>query len=218
MSKDISLTDFENLLLIKNQLLTLSSDRLIDLYQNIDDYVIFIDTIICMLKEESAFLYLDKEIVNKIQKVLQIHRFDIGNTEIIDAINAVTLYLNDVGCASDDYRKMLVISYEEYQKCIRDTSFDEFSDFLYVLSCDAPVFLSLKGVIELPEIDNSILLPSIIYLLERCPGFFENKNVHDRAEKMLNNIYSNSGVFSLETKIVTSRTKKKLKKIELKEE
>ena len=218
MPKDISLTDFENLLMMKNQLLTLSSDRLVDLYQNIDDYVIFIDTIICMLKEESAFLYLDKEIVNKIQKVLQIHRFDIGNTEIIDAINAVTLYLNDVECASDDYRKMLVISYEEYQKCIRDTSFDKFNDFLYVLSCDAPVFLSLKGVIELPEIDNSILLPSIIYLLERCPEFFENKDVHDKAWNMLNQIYSSSGMFSLDTKIVASRTKKKLKQIGLKEE
>ena len=106
----------------------------------------------------------------------------------------------------------------EYQKCIRDTNFDKFNDFLYVLSCDAPVFLSLKGVIELPEIDNSILLPSIIYLLERCPEFFENKDVHDKAWNMLNQIYSSSGMFSLDTKIVTSRTKKKLKQIGLKEE
>jgi len=218
MNSNIHLTDFENLLILKNQLITLSTEKLKETYNNMSDYILFIDTAINMLNEESAFLYLDDSFPAKIKDVIQIHRFDIKNNEIIDAINDLTICLNDIENTSSNYKKMLLTSYIEYQKNARDSNFATMKDFFNALAYDSIVFLYLKGVMDIPNRDDDLMFSSLSYMIEVCPHFFIDKSVYNIAYDELNNLYNNSKVFDFSTRLLTSRQKKKLKNIGLKEE
>lgn len=218
MANGIEINDFENLLILKNQLITLTPEKLKEIYTGISEYVLFIDTVGCMLKEESAFLYLSETFPQKIKDILQIHRFDIKDDEVVDVINNVTIYLNDIENASLNYRKMILTSYIEYQKDIRHSKFATFEDFFNSLAYDAVVFLNLKGVIDLPNKDDNLLFSSLSYIIESCPEIFKNKNIYDLAYYQLDELSASSGIFDFSTKILTSQQKKKLKDTVLKEE
>jgi hypothetical protein len=218
MSRDVDIADFENLLILKNQLITLTTEKLIETYQDISSYVVFLDTVICMLNNESAFLYLDDSFVKKIQTVLQIHRFDIKNKEVYEAINDITKFLNDVDSANDNYRQTLVNSYKEYHQNVRNVNFATNQDFLYSLSFDAIVYLGLKGTISIPSGNDPLILSSISYILEDYPKAFESDELKSESLSQLNGVLGRSKFFELDTIILASRYKKKINNISLKGE
>lgn len=218
MTNNMEINDFENLLVLKSQLITLSLEKIKEQYTDVSSYILFVDTVGCMLNEESAFLYLSETFPKKIKEILQIHRFDIENSEVVEAINDITIDLNNIENASIDYRKMILTNYIEYQKDIRHFDFDTFEDFFNALAYDALVFLNLKGVITIPNINNDLLLSSIGYIIESCPDFFKNRNIYDLAYYALDELSLESNIFDFNTKILTTQRKKELKNIRLKEE
>ena len=218
MSKNLDEISFENLLILKNQLITLSTQKLLDIYENLSNYIKFIDSVICMLQEESAFLFLNEDYIKKIQSVLQAHRFDIEDKEIINTINEITICLNDITCSSDNYRNMLVSSYFEYNKDVRDVNFATMDDFIYMLSYDGIVYLTLKGAVDYSIDDGLLSLSSINYIMSVYPQCFEDININKNTQKKLDEIFNKSSIFELNTKISSYNTKKRIKKIKLKEE
>ena len=218
MSKNLDEISFENLLILKNQLITLSTQKLLDIYENLSNYIKFIDSVICMLQEESAFLFLNEDYIKKIQSVLQAHRFDIDDKEIINTINEITICLNDITCSSDNYRNMLVSSYFEYNKDVRDVNFATMDDFIYMLSYDGIVYLTLKGAVDYSIDDGLLSLSSINYIMSVYPQCFEDININKNTQKKLDEIFNKSSIFELNTKISSYNTKKRIKKIKLKEE
>lgn len=218
MARDFSLVDFENLLIIKNQLITLSSEKLIELYKGVSEYTTFLNTVISLLSEESAFLYLDNSFIDKIYDVMQIHRFEISDNDSIDSINKITNCLNDIKYCSDDYRKLIVSNYKDYQKSIRNVGFASNQDFLYSLSFDAVVYLGLKGLIEIPFDDNLLVLSSIGYMINSFSEAFKDVQMYDATLDKLNYISKESNIFSLNQIVLSYKTKRKLKNIRLKEE
>lgn len=218
MARDFSLVDFENLLIIKNQLITLGSEKLIELYNGVSAYTTFLNTVICLLGEESAFLYLDDSFIDKIYDVMQIHRFDISNNEAVDSINKITNCLNDIKYCSDDYRELIVSNYKEYQKSIRNIGFASNQDFLYSLSFDAVVYLGLKGLVEIPFDDNLLVLSSINYMINSFSEAFKDVEMYDATLDKLNYISKESNIFSLNQIALSYKAKRKLKNIRLKEE
>ena len=218
MARDFSLVDFENLLIIKNQLITLGSEKLIELYDGVSAYTTFLNTVICLLGEESAFLYLDDSFIDKIYDVMQIHRFDISNNDAVDSINKIMNCLNDIKYCSDDYRELIVSNYKEYQKSIRNIGFASNQDFLYSLSFDAVVYLGLKGFVEIPFDDNLLVLSSINYMINSFSEAFKDEKMYDATLDKLNYISKESNIFSLNQIALSYKTKRKLKNIKLKEE
>lgn len=218
MARDFSLVDFENLLIIKNQLITLDSEKLIELYNGVSEYTTFLNTVISLLSEESAFLYLDNSFIDKIYDVMQIHRFEISDDDTIDSINKITNCLNDIKYCSDDYRKLIVSNYKEYQKSIRNVGFASNQDFLYSLSFDAVVYLGLKGFVEIPFDDNLLVLSSINYMINSFSDVFRNVEMYDATLDKLNYISKESNIFSLSQIALSYKVKRKLKNIRLKEE
>lgn len=218
MSKNLDEISFENLLILKNQLITLSTQKLLDIYENLSNYIKFIDSVICMLQEESAFLFLNEDYIKKIQSVLQTHKFDIEDKEIIDTINEITICLNDITCSSDNYRNMLVSSYFEYNKDVRDVNFATMDDFIYMLSYDGIVYLTLKGAVDYSIDDGLLSLSSINYIMSVYPQCFEDININKNTQKKLDEIFNKSSIFELNTKISSYNTKKRIKKIKVKEE
>ena len=175
-------------------------------------------SVICMLQEESAFLFFNEDYIKKIQSVLQAHRFDIDDKEIINTINEITICLNDITCSSDNYRNMLVSSYFEYNKDVRDVNFATMDDFIYMLSYDGIVYLTLKGAVDYSIDDGLLSLSSINYIMSVYPQCFEDININKNTQKKLDEIFNKSSIFELNTKISSYNTKKRIKKIKLKEE
>lgn len=222
----IDLDSFERILLLKNQLIVLSSDQLKELYQEDDCYVVFVDTVAQLLNHESAFIYLSKDFITRILEVLDIHRFNLDkkvmerfefNEDIMNnVINQIVMRLNEINSDTIQNRKSILIAYIEYNENVRVSKFAKIEDFSSSLANDSVVYFNLKGSIDMP-VKDELILASIHYFLEEIPEFFDNKLVADRAMHELDRI-SNSGGFSKRYRKKSSKYAKELLKKITKEE
>lgn len=215
-NNEVNLTDFENQLILKNQLITLSTGTLCELYSNMDIYPTFVDSVAHMINEESAFLYISDDFIEKIHSVLQLHRFDIKDKERSSIINDIISCINEISNASTDMRQMMISGYIAYQTDIRDVEFDETEDFLCSLTSDAVVFLNLRKDVD-AAVSDDLTLASINYFLKMVPEFFRDSTVKSNAEKALDTIYKRSNILDFATRIISNRTKKKIKEIKIEE-
>lgn len=207
------LNTFENKLVVKNQLLMMTKEELVDAYQSYEEYEGFIITVISLLREEMAFLCIDESINEKIRLVLDIYKFRVQDDNLYEVINGLVKCLNEIDVTDYEDKKTIVKDYYEYHKLIRNAKFNSSSDFLYSLGYDAFVFLYLKGEQDLPDASDSLVLFSICYIIDACPEFFRNECVYYMTMDKLNSLRKNTSLFDVSSKIISSDAKKKVKKI-----
>ena len=204
MANGIDPVEFEGLLFIKNHLLMMSKEEMLEAYKDLKEYKSFISVIICMLLDEPAFLYIDDYITDNVRYILNIHRFKDLDQETYNKVNGITNVLNQIDTAPENDKKRVVFSYMEYQKSIRSVTYETSQDFLYSFGYDAFVYLYLRGEIEkLPLRDNTLLLASINSFTELSPEFFKNQRVYRKTIEELDEIHKEN-VLSMTTYVVTS--------------
>ena len=71
--------DFNNILVLRNQLIAVPIEELCKLYQDKDRYISFLDSVALLSNKDSAFLFFSGEFKKKILSVVQIHRFDFDD-------------------------------------------------------------------------------------------------------------------------------------------
>ncbi|MBQ9019320.1 MAG: hypothetical protein IJ097_03285 [Bacilli bacterium] len=173
--KKMSANEFENSLIMKNQLVTLPSKKLVSIYSDISDYRIFINYLIDLINDELPFLYLDKEFKYKIENVIELHRFDVSKEEK-ESINQIICVLNTI---NDDFnlslkeQEKVKKDYLEYQQSIRKLVFHSYDQLASSLGYDAIVMAALKNDLSFIK-EDPYFLASMNYLLEVAPdGFFD---------------------------------------------
>ncbi len=193
--------DFNNILVLRNQLIAVPIEELCKLYQDKDRYISFLDSVALLSNKDSAFLFFSGEFLNKILSVVQIHRFDFDDEEVNKVINSIITYINQISNYSSSLVNLLKNHYLIFQEEQRETKFNSDDELFRSLAYDAWVFAALiDGNLESIQ-DGNLFLLSFNFLLKNCPELFQDKNVRDNATALLDKV-------GKETRIIGSKRRK----------
>lgn len=207
-----TISDFELLLLFKNQLVFCDVDELKKIYSEIEDYSIFVDNVALMLNEEPAFLLLSKDFRKKIDVILETRRFTIDDDIISQEINEIALCLNELESIDDDTKNQRISNYKAYHENIRNEEYATIADFGITLANDCPTYYYLKGELD-DRVKSSFEISSIIYFLETVPEMFNDPMVLKRLEFVLKDIAKDGSIFNPSKKRLAKDAKMLLKTI-----
>lgn len=178
-------SEFENIMIFKNQLINLEKKELIQLYTDVSNYALFINTIIILINEENTLFLLDDNYIDKIYAILDIHRYDLNDNEVFNIVNDIIDALNKI--KGIENKEEYVKEYVKFQEGLRGYKFKEADDFLYALTYDAVVVAGLKDK-SIPIQYDDLFLSSINYFLNIYPEYFEDsvilKSVRVRLEEI----------------------------------
>lgn len=218
MEEEYTLNDFENVLCLKNQLISVSRKELMDVYQNYDNYLCFLDTIAVMSDIDSAFLLLNPCFIDTIEDVIQIHRFNTNDSQVRDAINSIIGYLNRLKSYNESYKNHLKEHYLDYHEQVRLAEFVSEEDFLSSLSYDAVVYVALKyGNMDIIS-NDTLFLSSLNYFIEAIPEVFQDPVFLDNTINYLSKIEKCGRPFFNKVHRYCVSTKRNFQKIKRKEE
>lgn len=211
-------------LALKNQLLGLSSSKLIEIYKDDNLFLDFLTTLIYMLENENQFLYMSDEFFDNIYSIIGEKRFDFKDKETIDKINNIISKLNHMKQIPEKEKSKELNDYINTQIKKRKINYEiNYDDFLDYQLYDFCIYSILSGKMD-AELPADSFYSSINYLLEYIPEYFDNKEVLNNSKYILSMIkeaINNSKISKhskrSEVKIYT-KLEKRLNKIELKEE
>lgn len=188
--------DFTNLLIVKNHLGMVSRKDLVGLYQDIDDYVLFIDMFAYLTECDSGFLYLDSSIPDKVLDIIQLHRFDVKDSELSEIINDIIEYLNRLNNNSSEYKKIVLDSYFAYHEDLREATFRDCEALLASIGYDALVLKAIVGEGEFDSLSNNkFTVMSLNYLVKVCPELFQDEERKSRALELLDRCMHGNSIF-----------------------
>lgn len=213
---EITMTEFSNLLKVKNQLIMFSSSELVEIYKEEEDFLVLLDTIAIMSQIESAFLLFDDSFREKIFSILQSHRFNC-DSDIKKIINDFISYLNGLKGYSDNLVNTLKNCYLSFQEEARRVTFSSNDSLIASIADDAVVYYALQSG-DMEEIkDGDYYVMSLNYLINSCPEMFSDESVVERAVSLLDKELKESKIFSDRKKFV-KEAKKRLSDVNKKEE
>lgn len=209
------LKEYQNILNLKNHLICLSERELENIYQDMDFYLAFIQTVFSLIENEGGMLLLDEDYIKKVLSVLQIHRFDCPNKEVKEDINGIIQCLNGVKAYPDSLKNGLKNAYLAYQEEQREITFNTKEAFAASLSYDAIVFNAIQKGQEEDIKHDKYYVMSLNYLLKTCPELFDEKE-KETAIEVLDKFEKKAKLFSFKRKLVRNAKKsvKELKKEE----
>lgn len=208
---EYSINDYKNILILRNQLETISEDDLIDIYQDVSAYQVFLNSVAILANVDSAFLHYKDEYIKKIERIISIHRFDVSG-QYQELINDIITFLNEVKSTSEVKKKLLMDGYFAYQEDIRNRRFKDYQEMLYFESYDAQVVYGL----ELGQLafltDSDRFISSLNYLHENIPELFIEKKDVKLLLNHLSNLNNSQGLFHRKQKKSLQQIQKKLRK------
>jgi hypothetical protein len=218
MKEEYDIIDFENVLLLKNQLLNAPFDELREYYKDYDNYLAFLDAVAVLANTDSGFLLFYKDGIDKISRILQLNRFNIKDDAVREIIDSIITFLNRTSSYDERYENLVKLSYLTYQEDSRITSFDDEETFLSSISYDAIAYFALKdGNFELITADD-LFLASVNYLFVSVPEFFKDPLVQERLITILDKIDKTRGFSNRYLRKYSKYTRKAYQKIKDKEE
>ena len=120
-------------LALKNQLLGLSSSKLIEIYKDDNLFLDFLTTLIYMLENENQFLYMSDEFFDNIYSIIGEKRFDFKDKETIDKINNIISKLNHMKQIPEKEKSKELNDYINNQikkrKINYEINYDDFLDY-----------------------------------------------------------------------------------------
>lgn len=205
---EMDLVDFYNILAVRNQLSTMDRSQLQEMYQDMNAYYTFLDTIGTLINNDSGFLLLDDEIPNKVLTILGIHRFekDLPN-EVKEYINDVITAINEMNAFPEKMKDVILGTYAVYHAETREKVFSTNAQLLASLAMDSLMYVSLtQGRLELITNDD-YALASLNYLMKTIPIIFADKEINQRAQKIIDDIDKKTATLSIK-KVKVKRSKK----------
>lgn len=197
----VSMTEFVNMMRVKTQLISFSSDELLEIYKDINDVLTFIDTIALLSEHDSAFLLFNDDFKEKIYSVLQAHRFSCDN-DVKAIINEVVSYLNGLGAYPSTMVNILKNHYLAYQEGLRHVEFSATDSFLSSVAEDAIVYEALTTG-DFSKVDDSdYFIMSLNYLTEVCPELFKDEDIVKRSLSVVDEACREARIFSTKKKYI----------------
>lgn len=214
---EFNMTDYKNLLVLKNQLITLSHDELKDIYQDKSNYILVLDTITVLLSVDCGFLFLQDDCICKIEEIIQYHRFDV-DASVFDIINDMVQYLNIIKNYSLKHKNLLKMSYCAYQEDIRKVNNTDMSTLLRLIAHDAYLLVALEEEDMNIVYDDQCFLSSLNYFIEIIPDLLKDKKSQLLIQNRLDDVSIKPWPFSKSAKIALKEAKKNFMKVKQKEE
>ena len=224
MEQKVDKTDFELMLVLKNNLLVKDKDQVIKLFDDSNNYMSYICAITHIINYESAFFSISQSYAETLESALLIHRFDISEEmlkkfpNISSVINQITLALNNISSADLEERRQILSEYINWQRYVRDFRNGSVTEILESIADDVIIYFYLTGDIKTLDNDtypmaDRIKLSSLTYLLKVFPDLFRNEDIMENASKIIDLVYRNTSFFDIKNKVVSIKTKQKLKSV-----
>lgn len=215
---EYSLDDFENVICLKNQLLSVPIETLLETYQDYENFITFLDSICVLSDMDSAFLLFDSGCIEKIEAIIQKYRFQYKDPTVVKTINEIIVYLNGVKSLDSTKKDILKEGYLDYHEDCRKITMDDEETFMNSLAYDAVCYAALKDDHMDTIPDDNLFLASVNYLLEAVPQFFKDPDVANRLLTKLDVLEKKGWPFHRTTREYSKETKTYYKKFVLKEE
>ena len=213
---EYTVKDFEDVMIIRNQLECDTPANLCEFYSDMDNYLEFIHAMTVFSQVDGAFLLYRRDYIDTVERILQVHRFDGDREKVWGPVNDLVLYLNELKGYTPDLVNMLKNGYLAYQEDCRKTPFTDEDEFLYSMSYDAVVLWALKNEGNLDSITESdMFLASINYLIETLPETFESKEVSKKVMDKLSELESAGWPFKRELREYSKETKEAFQKLKI---
>lgn len=212
--------DFINVLALKNQLINANFSELMRDYQNdYDLYLQFLNTVCILLKTDSGFLLFSKESIDKIFNIVNIHRFDTDDKEVIACINDIIGEINNIRGYSAEVKKMMMNSYLAFHEDIRKINILNGDTLIQLIANDALCLFNIVNREELKDKEEYMFLSSLNYLIYSCPELFEDEDFKNEAMRKVDIVMKKGWPFNSKGRNYSKKTKENLVKVKtLKEE
>ena len=210
--EEYSVDDYKNVIILKNQLLTMDSDQLKNLYEDYDNYCLFLDTLCVLINVDCGFFLLRDDIISKIEEVVQLNRFQT-DSDTFDILNEMIQYFNITKNYSSNRKKILSQVYFAYQEDIRHTTFEDMNDLYEAIAYDAELVLALEKH-DLDSISQDhYFMSSLNYILDTVPEITQDSHSYDLLLERIDSVTVRSWPFDLKKKDTLKNTKDNFQKI-----
>lgn len=202
---------FEYEMHIKAHLISTSAETLQKMVQEEGAYTYFIQMLYCIVCNEPALILLDSNYLDKIYKIMEVHRFDeIGKKNYAD-INDLIGSINNIKAKSQEEKVEMIRDYIldqcEKRKIVVVTQ-DDYLNFLNSMIYDSITTHALESKDFSNVKDGNLFISSVNYILEEMPQLLIDENALDVTSEYLDAINKNS---SLLEKVVNRGRKKIIK-------
>ncbi len=181
LNESFSLLDYINIMQLKHQLLFLSSDDLMERYQEQDKYGLFLDTVNIMNFVDRGFLLFDPNVVERIENVIYQNRFLYQDEDFLRVTNDIICHLNSLGTYSQMKKNMIKEHYLDFHEQVRKLEFASEEDFLLAIGYDAVSYHMLVNN-SFESMNECCFLSSINYFVGVFPEMFLEGELGVRAE------------------------------------
>lgn len=181
----MSLKEFMNILVIKNQLINAPVDNLLEIYSNDDNFKELLNGLISIIENENIFLALDDNFSCKIYAILNDKDEEFDDITI-SKINYISRFLESIECCSQLVKNIKINAYSCYEEDIRGASFKSHNDFLQSIAYDANVLNSiLRNDFSYVE-KYDLFIYSLSSIINTIPGLFKNEIILNNTMNRLN--------------------------------
>lgn len=191
MSHELELIDYINIIYLKNQLVCLPVEKLLEKYQKEDMYGLFLDTVSLMIEHDRGFFLLCPDGISKVEDIIQKYRFLYPDSDFTLVTNHIICYLNSIR-SSTMIKDIIKENYLDWHSRVRKIEFSQEEDFLYITSYDAVSHYKLLGN-QLDEVEDVPFLSSLNYFIEVIPELFDEPILTERVSAKLLDISSQRG-------------------------
>lgn len=183
---EYSIQDFLTVIQLKNQLINLSFEQLLELNKTEMQHVQYVSSINTLLQKEEAFIFIDSDILCKIENLIYKQRFllDPMQADSLIQINHAIVKLNELKFETEGHINSLKNSYLFYQEDCRGIEFEDNGGLLVSMAYDFEVYSGLQNG-RLDDLEGDLFLGSTNYFLENIPELYQNSSFYNQTLQKL---------------------------------
>ena len=202
---------FAKMLAVKDKLLRLEEKELIEEYNDMDKFTIFVEGVLALVEDDKDFFYFSA-VKEEVLAIFSLYRFDKSlDKSLIEKINKVITTFNSIKEINDDIdkRDTAIIDYCTKEAIVRGSIFTDPSLLLQSLTYDIDVFISiLDEDLESFE-DERFVLASLYYFGNVFQEMYKDEEIREVVLNYLEKIKNKKGLFKGKVKSYAKDMNKK---------
>ena len=199
-SEKASELDLVQAIYVKNHLLILPPDKLMEIYCNDERFIYFIDTLIVIANSDYGFFLFNDLILDRILSVINRRRNCYSDENTVEGINSLIRLCNYTKNLDSKVKQLYLTQYLMYQSDIRNFEIDSIRKMAVLTVNDAFVYDAVVHD-EWSNISyDGFLLGSLMYLRKFTPSIFNDDIKRANVIERLNFIKDKNGIFNKQIK------------------
>ncbi len=180
--------EFYNMVKVKTDLIIIKEDKLLQKVTDLEYFNNFISGLETILKKEDAFLLLSKAFTTKIEKIINMSRFNITDASILAKLNFLTTKINELKNQPKNIERMKVLNYISYQNELRHLNYPDLATFLGAMSLDLEILEALLNYDISDYKSDEAFLSSTNYFMNVNPSLYDDMEIRYITKEKLKKI------------------------------